>query len=35
VPHADEELEDAQWFSRDDIASGTPALPPSQSVSYR
>jgi NAD+ diphosphatase len=35
VPHADEELEDARWFSREDIASGTPALPPSQSVSYR
>jgi NAD+ diphosphatase len=35
IPRADDELEDARWFSRDDIASGTPALPPSQSVSYR
>jgi NAD+ diphosphatase len=32
---ADEELEDVRWFSRDDIASGSPALPPPQSVSYR
>jgi len=31
----DDELEDARWFSRDEIASGTPALPPSLSVSYR
>jgi len=32
---ADEELEDVRWFSREDIASGSPALPPPQSVSYR
>jgi NAD+ diphosphatase len=31
----DDELEDARWFSRDDIAAGTPLLPPSQSVSFR
>jgi len=31
----DDELEDARWFSRDDIAAGSPALPPSQSVSFR
>jgi len=34
-PRADEELEDVRWFSRDDIASGNPALPPPQSVSFR
>jgi NAD+ diphosphatase len=31
----DDELEDARWFSRAEIAAGTPALPPSQSVSFR
>ena len=31
----DDELEDAQWFSRGEIAAGTPKLPPPQSVSYR
>jgi NAD+ diphosphatase len=35
VPRAEEELEDVRWFSREDIASGTPGLPPSQSVSHR
>jgi NAD+ diphosphatase len=35
VPRADEELEDARWFTRDDIASGFPKLPPPQSVSFR
>jgi NAD+ diphosphatase len=35
VPRADEELEDVRWFTREDIASGTPALPPPQSVSFR
>ena len=30
----DDELEDARWFTRDDIASGTPLLPPSQSISF-
>ena len=35
VPKADEELEDVRWFSRADIASGFPGLPPPQSVSFR
>lgn len=35
VARADEELEDARWFSREDIASGFPGLPPPQSVSFR
>jgi len=35
VPRADEELEDARWFTREEIASGTPGLPPPQSVSFR
>jgi NAD+ diphosphatase len=35
VPCADEELEDARWFTRAEIASGYPGLPPPQSVSYR
>jgi NAD+ diphosphatase len=35
VPKADEELEDARWFTRAEVASGFPGLPPPQSVSYR
>jgi NAD+ diphosphatase len=35
VQLGDDELEDAQWFSRAEIAAGTPKLPPPQSVSYR
>jgi len=35
VPRADEELEDVRWFTREEIASGTPRLPPPQSVSLR
>ncbi len=31
----DGELEDARWFAHDEIASGTPALPPPQSISFR
>jgi NAD+ diphosphatase len=31
----DGELEDARWFSRDDIAAGRPALPPAGSISAR
>ena len=31
----DAELEDARWFTRADIASGTPLLPPPTSISYR
>jgi NAD+ diphosphatase len=29
------ELEDVRWFSRADIANGSPALPSSQSISFR
>ena len=35
VAKADEELEDVRWFTREDIASGRPGLPPPQSVSFR
>jgi NAD+ diphosphatase len=35
VPRADEELEDVRWFTRAQIAAGTPLLPPPQSVSFR
>jgi NAD+ diphosphatase len=35
VIRLDDELEDARWFSRKDIASGSPGLPPPQSVSFR
>jgi NAD+ diphosphatase len=31
----DDELEDARWFSRAEIAAGVPGLPPPQSVSHR
>ncbi len=31
----DGELEDARWFSCAEMAAGTPALPPPQSISYR
>jgi NAD+ diphosphatase len=31
----DDELEDAQWFTRADVASGRPIVPPSVSISYR
>lgn len=31
----DLELEDARWFTREDIVSGTPFLPPSVSISFR
>jgi NAD+ diphosphatase len=34
VPRPGEELEDARWFSRAEIAAGTPLLPPPQSISY-
>jgi NAD+ diphosphatase len=35
LARADEELEDVRWFTRAEIASGTPGLPPPQSVSFR
>lgn len=31
----DRELEDARWFTRDEIAHGIPLLPPRQSISFR
>jgi NAD+ diphosphatase len=31
----DQELEDARWFTREEIVAGSPLLPPSQSISYR
>jgi NAD+ diphosphatase len=31
----DQELEDARWFTRADLRSGVPLVPPSQSISYR
>jgi len=31
----DGELEDARWFTPAEVASGTPGLPPPQSISYR
>jgi NAD+ diphosphatase len=31
----DEELEDAQWFTREDVESGRPIVPPNVSISFR
>jgi NAD+ diphosphatase len=31
----DEELEDARWFTRAELAAGSSLLPPNQSISYR
>jgi NAD+ diphosphatase len=31
----DDELEDAQWFTREELASGRPIVPPSVSISFR
>jgi NAD+ diphosphatase len=31
----DDELQDAQWFTRDDLASGRPIMPPNVSISFR
>jgi NAD+ diphosphatase len=31
----DQELEDARWFTRADLASGTPLVPPNVSISFR
>jgi NAD+ diphosphatase len=33
-PQGSDELEDARWFTRDQIASGTPMLPPRTSISF-
>jgi NAD+ diphosphatase len=35
VQRRDEELEDARWFTRADIAAGMPLLPPPTSISFR
>jgi NAD+ diphosphatase len=34
VHRRDQELEDARWFTRGEIAAGVPLLPPSQSISF-
>ena len=34
-PRGSDELEDARWFTREEIASGTPMLPPRTSISWR
>ena len=35
IQRRDRELEDARWFTRTDIVSGTPFLPPNVSISFR
>jgi NAD+ diphosphatase len=35
IQRRDLELEDARWFTREDIVSGTPFLPPNVSISFR
>ncbi len=35
IHRRDDELEDAQWFTRADLAAGRPLVPPSVSISYR
>jgi NAD+ diphosphatase len=35
IVRRDDELEDAQWFTRADLASGRPLAPPSVSISFR
>jgi NAD+ diphosphatase len=35
IKRRDEELEDARWFSRSDIAGGFPLVPPGVSISFR
>jgi NAD+ diphosphatase len=35
IERRDDELQDAQWFTRDDLASGRPIMPPNVSISYR
>ncbi|MCU0760141.1 MAG: NAD(+) diphosphatase [Steroidobacteraceae bacterium] len=34
-PQRSSELEDARWFTREEVASGTPMLPPRTSISFR
>src|SRR5277367_1487051 len=35
IQRRDDELEDAQWFTRADLASGRPIVPPNVSISFR
>jgi NAD+ diphosphatase len=35
ISRRDDELEDAQWFTRADLASGRPLVPPGVSISFR
>jgi NAD+ diphosphatase len=35
IQRRDDELEDAQWFTREDLALGRPIVPPSVSISFR
>jgi NAD+ diphosphatase len=35
IQRRDDELEDAQWFTRADLASGKPLVPPNVSISFR
>ena len=35
ISYPDGELEEARWFTREQLATGTPALPPAQSISFR
>jgi NAD+ diphosphatase len=35
IHRRDDELEDAQWFTRQDLASGRPIVPPGVSISFR
>jgi NAD+ diphosphatase len=35
IHRRDEELEDAQWFTRADLAAGRPLVPPGVSISFR
>jgi NAD+ diphosphatase len=35
IIRTDDELEDARWYTRDEVARGSPGLPPPQSVSFR
>jgi NAD+ diphosphatase len=35
IARHDDELEDARWFTRADLASGSPLVPPSVSISFR
>jgi NAD+ diphosphatase len=35
IQRRDDELEDAQWFTREDLTSGRPIVPPNVSISFR